>query len=60
MQIEFIEQPKTRVSLMRKAIRLFNSEYVPREVNRANRIAWLCAVQKLGEKWVAIPANRRA
>ena len=48
-----------RVSLMRKAVRLFNSEYVSYEVNRANRVAWLLAVQKLGERWVlANPVKR--
>ena len=47
------------VSLMRKAIRLFNSEYVSYEVNRANRVAWLCAVKRLGERWVlANPVKR--
>lgn len=43
---------KRRLSLMRRAVRLFNSEYVPKEVNRANRIAWLNAVQMLGDRWV--------
>jgi hypothetical protein len=40
------------LTLLRRAVRLFNSEYVPREVNRANRIAWIRSVQMLGDKWL--------
>lgn len=51
---------KPSVSLLRRAVRLFNSEYVPREVNRANRIAWLRSVHMLGDKWLlAEPINQR-
>jgi hypothetical protein len=47
--------------LMRRAIRLFNSEYVSREQNKANRIKWLCAVQTLGNRWLlASPVNKEA
>lgn len=41
-----------RLSLMRRAVRLFNSEYVSKAVNKRNRIAWLKAVQMLGDRWV--------
>ena len=41
-----------RISLMRRAIRLYCSEYVSPEINRANRIAWLRAVERLGDRWL--------
>lgn len=45
--------------LLRKSVRLFNSEYVPAEVNRANRIAWLRSVLMLGNRWLlAEPINK--
>ena len=47
-------------ALMRQAVRLFNSEYVSREINRANRIAWLRSVNRLGDRWLlASPINKR-
>lgn len=49
------------IPLMRRAVRLFNSEYATRELNRANRIAWLRAVHKLGDRWLlAEPINKEA
>jgi len=49
----------SRVHLMRRAVALFNSEYVSRQQNKANRIAWLRSVQSLGDKWLlAKPINR--
>jgi hypothetical protein len=48
-----------KASLMRRAVRLFNSEYVSREQNKANRIAWLRSVQMLGDRWLlAVPINK--
>lgn len=50
-----------QIGLMRRAVRLFNSEYVPANINRANRIAWLRSVQMLGDRWLlAAPVNREA
>lgn len=49
------------LGLMRRAVRLFNSQYVSREVNKANRIAWLRAVHRLGDRWLlAEPINKEA
>jgi hypothetical protein len=51
---------RERIALMRRAVRLYCSEYVSREVNRANRIAWLRAVERLGDKWLlAQPVERQ-
>lgn len=43
---------KSPVSRLRQAVRLFRSPYVCREINRANRIAWLRSVEQLGDKWL--------
>lgn len=32
--------------------RLFNSEYVPRSVNRANQLKWVRSIRQLGDKWL--------
>jgi hypothetical protein len=42
-----------RLSLMRRAVRLFNSEYVSREQNKRqpHRLAER-AIQMLGDRWV--------
>jgi hypothetical protein len=51
---------KPTVAALRMAVRNWNSEYVSREVNKANRRAWLRAVAMLGDKWVlAQPVERR-
>lgn len=48
--------------LIRRAVRLFNSEYATRAQNKANRIAWLRAMDRLGKKWLLAtpiqPINR--
>jgi hypothetical protein len=52
---------KPTIAALRMAVRNWNSEYVSREVNKANRIAWLRAVAMLGDKWVlAQPVERRS
>lgn len=43
---------KPDLTLLRRAVKNWTSEYVPREVNRANRLAWIKAVQALGDKWL--------
>lgn len=38
---------------------LWNVEYVPREVNRANQRKWVRSVRILGDRWLlAQPVNR--
>lgn len=49
----------SRINLMRRAVRLFNSEYASREINRHNRIAWLRSVEALGNKWLLAEPIRR-
>jgi hypothetical protein len=43
------KQISTRV---RQATRLWASDLVSREINKANRLAWLRAVEQLGDKWL--------
>lgn len=38
-----------------KARRLFNSDLVPRHVNRHNQRAWVRSVRLLGRNWKALP-----
>lgn len=40
------------IQLMRRAIRLYNSPYVSREVNKRNRLAWLSSMQMLGDNLI--------
>ena len=45
--------------LKRRAVRLFNTDYVPLRTNKFNRRAWLRSVEMLGNKWLlAVPINR--
>jgi hypothetical protein len=44
--MNLIFEPKLRV-----VRRLFNSNLVPREINRANQRKWVRAVRELGDKW---------
>lgn len=41
-----------KTKLLRMARRLWNSEVVPREINRVNQIKWAKAVARLGDKWL--------
>ena len=53
-------QSNPTTALIRKATRLFNSEYVSREVNKANRRRWLNARAVLGDGWLcAKPVARK-
>lgn len=45
-------QSNNLTTLIRKATRLFNSEYVSREINKANRRRWLEARAVLGDNWL--------
>lgn len=47
------------ISLLRQAVRIWRSEYATKEINRRNQVAWLRAVEKLGDKWLlARPVNK--
>lgn len=46
--------------LLRRAVRLFRSEYAPRALRRANARAWLRAVEQLGPRWVLAEPQRRS
>lgn len=40
------------MQLMRRAIRLYNSPYVSRAINKRNRLAWLRSMQIMGDNLV--------
>jgi len=39
-------------NLVKTAQQLWNVDFVPKEINRYNRRAWLKAVETLGDKWL--------
>ena len=45
---------------LRRVRRLWNSELVPAEINRANQRKWIQAVRQLGSKWVLANENEVA
>ena len=42
----------TRFTLLRRAVRLWNVPYVPKEINRSNAIKWVRSVERLGDRWL--------
>jgi hypothetical protein len=51
----------TTKHLMRRARELYNVDYVPPHINRANQRAWVRAVISLGNKWLlSQPIGRSA
>ena len=40
--------------LVKKAQKLWAVDYLPRELNHYNRKAWLKAVERVGDKWLAL------
>ena len=40
--------------LVKKAQQLWSVDYLPKEINHYNRKAWLKAVEKVGDKWLAL------
>lgn len=45
--------------MLRRVRRLYNVDYVPRHINRANQRAWVRSVRALGSKWLlAEPVGR--
>lgn len=53
------EQRKQEIKLARRAIKLWNVPYVPKEINRANARKWMQSVQMLGDKWLLAQQVRR-
>lgn len=45
-------QPRIPYALLRKAVALFRSEYVSREIRRRNARKWLEAMDRLGDNHV--------
>lgn len=50
-------KPGPSYALIRKACRMFKGSYGPRAERHANIIAWLAAVDRLGEQWVLSKRN---
>lgn len=48
----------TTKQLEQRAKVLFNSEYVSEELNKANQVKWVKAVEALGSKWLYHESNR--
>lgn len=48
------------IAQMRRAIKLFSSEYATKEINKANRINWLKAVARLGDRWLLAKPQQRS
>ena len=40
------------ITQLKRVRRLFNVDYVPAEINRANQRKWVQAIRMLGNKWV--------
>lgn len=43
---------KISLSLAKRAIRNYNSQYVSKATNRRNQRAWLRSISSLGDHWV--------
>ena len=41
-----------KTHMLTKARRLFNVDYVPPHINRANQLKWVRSVRLLGDKWL--------
>ena len=41
-----------KTDMLRLARRLYNVDYVPREINRANQRKWVRSVRLLGNRWL--------
>jgi len=40
------------VRTLRHVRKLWNVDYVPREINRANQLKWVRSVRVLGDRWL--------
>jgi len=38
--------------MLKKARTLFNVDYIPRQINRANQLKWARSIKALGENWL--------
>ena len=50
----------SRISLARRAVRLYSTDYVPLRTNKHNRRMWLRSVDFLGQRWLlaeSVPLN---
>ena len=47
------------VQQLKRVRRLFNVDYIPREMNRANQRKWVAAVRMLGDKWLLVQSIER-
>ena len=41
-----------KTNMLRLARRLYNVDYIPREINRANQRKWVRSVRQLGSRWL--------
>lgn len=41
-----------KTEMLKRARRLYNVPYVPREINRANQLKWARSVKRLGDNWL--------
>ena len=41
-----------KTEMLKMARRLFNVDYMPREINRANQLKWARSVKMLGSNWL--------
>ena len=41
-----------KTEMLKRVRRLFNVDYVPREINRANQRKWVRSVRMLGSNWL--------
>jgi hypothetical protein len=51
--------PQCSLRDAKRALRLFRSEYVSRDTQRRNAVAWLIAVRQLGDRWLLASPDRR-
>ena len=41
-----------KTNMLRRVRRLYNVDYIPREINRANQLKWVRSVRLLGNNWL--------
>ena len=41
-----------KTTMLRRVRRLYNVDYIPREINRANQLKWVRSVRQLGSNWL--------
>jgi len=49
-----------KIELLKTTRKLWNVDYMPRELNRANQLKWAQAVASLGDRWLlAKPVEKK-